>query len=208
MQIQMTPQGRNQRLRRGIPLDAPRGWVRSDSPDYPAYVRRLLTTNIIVTSGQCWEWQKARDKAGYGLSSWKGLTMKATRVSWIAFRGPLKPADWVLHKCDNPPCINPQHLYIGTAADNARDRKIRGRGAKGERHGCAKLTAAEVQEIRALYRGRGHGPSYETLMRQFGVSKSTIAHIAKGQTWDDFLKGAASESGASRVLMAKGGFQR
>jgi DNA invertase Pin-like site-specific DNA recombinase len=102
----------------------------------------------------------------------------------------------VLHRCDNPPCVNPAHLWIGTDADNMRDRDQKGRMVsnikhfrpemrpRGEKHGHAKLTAEQVQTIRALH---GTMPQH-AIAKHFGVDRSTISEIQSGKKWRHLLK--------------------
>ena len=89
----------------------------------------------------------------------------------------------VLHKCDNPSCVNPHHLWIGTNADNVRDRHKKGRSnaPTGEKHGASKLTEKDVDSIRNLYAGKKI--SQKALSEIFDVSRSTIGHIVYGRTW-------------------------
>lgn len=89
----------------------------------------------------------------------------------------------VRHTCDNPRCINPQHLILGTTQDNVDDRVARGRSMKGEAHYKAKLTQEDVNEIRALY-AEGN-TSYTKLAAKYGVDKTNIACIIKHKTWKD-----------------------
>jgi hypothetical protein len=79
--------------------------------------------------GDCWVWTGYRQPNGYGLVRGYTFTERyAHRLSWTMANGPIPAGMWVLHHCDNPPCINPDHLYLGTGIDNARDRERRGRG--------------------------------------------------------------------------------
>jgi hypothetical protein len=89
----------------------------------------------------------------------------------------------VCHHCDNPPCVNIEHLFLGTPGDNARDRamKRRGNSLKGSRHPSARLGAAEVAEIRRLYAMGGY--SYRQLEQIFGVSYVQIGRIVRGDGW-------------------------
>lgn len=91
---------------------------------------RLMERVVIGHGGECWEWVGKRDREGYGLVKWFGKLRRAHRVQWIYRNG--APPFWmhVLHKCDNPPCIRPEHLYLGTDKDNAQDRVTRGRQGK------------------------------------------------------------------------------
>lgn len=86
----------------------------------------------------------------------------------------------VLHTCDNPPCVNPNHLFIGTNQDNMNDMFAKGRNAKGEKHGCAKLTEADVQKIRTLHK---EWWSVKYLSKKFNVTRSTIYLIIHRKIW-------------------------
>lgn len=108
--------------------------------------------------------------------------MLAPRASYTLYVGPIPDGLLVLHKCDVPACVNPQHLFLGTMADNVRDMWAKGRqktpGAQGERNSHAKLTKDLVLKIKNDPR------SYRILAAEFGVFRSNIAHIKKGRTWN------------------------
>ena len=138
----------------------------------------------------CWPWRGKPDAWGYGrfqesvaggIGGWRSSL--AHRVSWSLANGPIPDGLVVRHACDNPPCVNPAHLLIGTAGDNARDRDIRGRtrSGRGERHGHAKLTEAQVREIRALH----HVVTKPELAQRYGVSVSLIGFIFARTLWKD-----------------------
>lgn len=96
--------------------------------------------------------------------------------------GPIPDGAWVLHKCDNPPCVNPKHLFVGDVRDNVADAVAKGRnvvpdGPKGEAHHSAKLTEAEVDTI------KGSNEGATTLARQYNVSRQMIWRIRKGKAW-------------------------
>lgn len=102
----------------------------------------------------------------------------AHRVSWELHRGPIPDRLKVLHSCDTPTCVNPAHLFIGTQSDNMKDCGAKGRsGKKGERNIMAVLSDVQVRTIRQS------GKSYDDLMAEFEVSRSTISSIKTRRTW-------------------------
>jgi HNH endonuclease len=136
-------------------------------------------------SGECHLWRSARCAAGYGQFTLNRYSLKAHRVVWAWTHGPIPDGLCVLHRCDNPPCVNPAHLWLGTIADNNNDkaRKGRGRTPQGERHGRAKLTDAEAVTIRAL---QGVERQID-LAARFGVCPHTIRRIWRGSHWRHLL---------------------
>ncbi len=140
----------------------------------------------------CWLWtaslSNSGDHFGYGQIRVHDRPQLAHRVSWELHRGAVPAGLNVLHKCDNPGCVNPDHLFLGTHQDNVADRHAKGRTRQGhvplrsgEHHGCAKLTWAKVDEIRALYTAGGH--SFNQLAQQFGVSKRSILFVVHRKHW-------------------------
>jgi hypothetical protein len=127
----------------------------------------------------CWEWIGAKFPRGYGSIKINGKTRHATQVCWELMRGPILGGMWVLHRCDNPPCVNPEHLYLGTAADNGRDRAERS-PYRGEKSATAKLTQGEVDEIRRLH---SHGMDVRNISRRFRMGFSQIHRIVRRQSW-------------------------
>jgi hypothetical protein len=137
--------------------------------------------------GQCWVWVGSRNKTGYGTL---GMTPRyasflAHRLSWFIAHGSLPNTLLVLHHCDNPPCINPDHLFLGTQKDNMLDCKAKGRvavnGLFGEDVWKHKLTEKDVLAIRSSYTG-AYGQCAE-LGRKYGVTGSLIVMIIKRKTW-------------------------
>lgn len=131
----------------------------------------------------CLVWTGARTPAGYGRVCFEGQMELAHRVAWRLARGPFDPRLDLLHSCDNPPCVDPDHLRLGTDAENVDDRRERGRSARmpGASNGRAKLTAADVLEIRDAY--TSGGTSYRKLAARYGVVPRAIRLIVTGQTW-------------------------
>lgn len=131
-----------------------------------------------VQPNGCWVWTGALDGDGYGMVSMgSGKDRGAHRVSWEIHRGPIPAGLHVLHHCDNPPCVNPDHLFPGTQADNVADMVRKDRGQKGERSAASKLTTSQVRSIRSDSR------SQKDIARAFGVDQSTISEIKTGKTW-------------------------
>ena len=89
----------------------------------------------------------------------------------------------ICHQCDNPSCVNPAHLFVGTQADNMRDCKVKDRHSRGERQPKSKLTEGQVLEIRRRYAIGGRGNGYRVLAREFGVSESLTKMIVTRQRW-------------------------
>lgn len=130
--------------------------------------------------GGCWEWTKKRMESGYGMTSELRKTLLAHRVAYELSKGPIPEGLVVRHSCDNPPCCNPDHLLLGTYADNTEDAVSRNRVAFGERVHSAKLTAEEVREARIA---RAGGATISALSRKYLVARSTIRNAIKGKTW-------------------------
>ena len=98
----------------------------------------------------CWVWIKSRRPRGPGaLKRGAGVNADAHRVAYELMIGPIPLGTFVCHRCDNPPCVNPDHLFLGTGADNVRDRDEKGRQAKGQGHGRAKLSEHDVLDVLA-----------------------------------------------------------
>ena len=97
----------------------------------------------------CWNWTGTKHQYGYGIFIVKNKSLRAHRFSYELHKGPIPTGLVVLHSCDNPLCVNPDHLSVGTRGDNNRDAVSKGRNAFGERNGHAKLSAQDVEDIRA-----------------------------------------------------------
>jgi hypothetical protein len=139
----------------------------------------------------CWLWTGAKDKNGYGVivtykHSRPARYYKAHRLAWELANGPIPDGLWVLHHCDNPPCVRVEHLYLGTGMDNSRDTIQRGRFVLGQRHHGeahyhAKLTESQVREIRTLC---ANGEMTQAAVaRRFGVNWRTVHLIHHRKAW-------------------------
>src|SRR5574341_581326 len=141
---------------------------------------KLEAYSIRLPEVGCWLWSIALNQKGYGIGTHNGKRFIAHRASYEVFVGPV--GHWhVLQRCDVRSCINPHHRYLGTEADNGRDKALRKRAASksGELNGRAKLTLASVREIRALKGVKG----LHKVARHYGVSLSCIERIWRGHAW-------------------------
>ena len=145
----------------------------------------------VIIGDVCWLWTDKLNQ-GYGRLLVDGRLLLAHRISWEMSFGPIPKDRQVLHHCDVRACVRPDHLFLGDNAANVQDRVAKGRsgGAKGARNAHAKLTDTQVSEIRQSYQpspnGRppkGQRSPTTLLAERYGVTPSTIYHIARGWTW-------------------------
>ena len=128
----------------------------------------------------CWEWTGHKMKNGYGHHNPHGL---AHRWSWQINRGPIPDGKQVLHVCDNPGCVNPEHLWVGSINDNMQDKIKKGRQVRGETQATHKLTEEQVREIRTRYFSWGKTNTMPVLAREYGVSVTQIYRVVHSQHW-------------------------
>lgn len=175
---------------RGVKFSAEhlaRFWAKVDKDNGPIIRDEL---------GRCWIWTAGKFTDGYGTISINGKSLMAHRVSYAIHHGHI-PSDFLIcHACDNPPCVNPSHLWPGTNKDNGADCTAKGRRAKGDRngmrkhpnrvmrgedHGKSKLTTLEIEAIRARY---SEGKiSQKRLAAEFGICKATVYYIVHRKVW-------------------------
>lgn len=127
----------------------------------------------------CWLWLGCKNNDGYGYLYFKGKLFRTHRLAYTLEIGPIPKGLCVLHKCDNPSCCNPKHLYLGTYKDNARDRDLSGRHnpAQGSRQWKSKFTEEQVINI------FNDDRSLRVIAADYGVHHSTIWYIKAGRTW-------------------------
>lgn len=137
-------------------------------------------------SGDCWIWTAYRQRAGYGQLTVNRRHWLAHRFAWLLCNGAIPMALDVLHRCDNPPCVRPDHLFLGTHSDNMKDCVAKGRHrnspSRGEANHKAKLT---VQAVRSIRERRDAGETMRSLARAYGVTRQNIRFITSGVTWKE-----------------------
>ena len=149
----------------------------------PIFASRFWAKVARAGPDDCWLWMAHCTPKGYGsfrIGSQKNGTRKNVSAHRIAYQmavGPIPRNLCVLHHCDNPPCVNPAHLFLGTKADNSRDMVSKGRQAKGMRNGSAKLTEIDVMAIRLDHR------PHRAIATDYGVCHGTIDFIKTHQNW-------------------------
>lgn len=161
-------------------------------------------------SGECWEWQGARDEHGYGHVHRRPRYISAHRLSWELTTGSIPDGLFVCHRCDNPRCVNPQHLFLGSHAENVADMVAKGRSARGDRNGMrrhpdrrprgvahglhihpesiqrgsdhhhAKLNEEDVRAIRARVAG---GEPQRSVARDYGVVETVVSRVVHRKSW-------------------------
>lgn len=125
----------------------------------------------------CWEWRGPKTSLGYGKLCFNYKYLGAHRVSWELHRGPIGAGLFLCHKCDNPGCVNPDHLFLGTQMDNMRDKIAKGRDLYGEKNTEAKLKECQVREILRDTR------SLKEIAADYDVSGTMIGFIKNGRKW-------------------------
>lgn len=169
--------------------------VAASEPRSDAYLRFWQRVD---RSAGCWEWRGQKQRQGYGQVGWAGKRYSAHRFAWLIMYGPIPDGQAVCHRCDNPGCVRPDHLYLATAVENTRDMIRKGRHVQGDRHWtrqhpdrvlkrfgeqnpAAKLTEEQVRDIRLRY--SAGGVSMARLAAEFGVNPSTVFYIVRSVTW-------------------------
>lgn len=141
-------------------------------------VGRFWKKVVKLSVGRCWVWTGAKSEHGYGRFRFKRKTWVAPRLAWIISNGPVPTGKLVLHKCDNPACVNPNHLFIGTQTDNMRDAIKKGRWTPEHKW---KLTQAKVTRIRKLYQTTDI--TQQQLADMNNVGSGAIHSVISRKTW-------------------------
>lgn len=144
-------------------------------------------TKRLRREGECVVWTGWRERNGYGRIRVFGEKWSTHRLSYSLSKGEIPDGLYVMHQCDNPPCVNPRHLTVGTALDNRRDAISKGRHAYGERAPNVKLTAMQVSEIRKRYQA---GETQELLSCDYDITQGVVSKIIRNVLWVDPAKPA------------------
>jgi predicted XRE-type DNA-binding protein len=145
-------------------------------------LKQRFWEKVVISEG-CWEWTGCRTKEGYGVIGENGKTKLAHRVAWELENGEIPEGLFVCHHCDNPACVNPDHLFLGTHSDNMVDMVKKGRGVdnRGEINGRSKLNENQILKIRRLYATNLF--SQQELGNKFGVNQAQISNIVNKKSW-------------------------
>jgi hypothetical protein len=128
----------------------------------------------------CWLWTAYVTSKGYGVTAIAGRTARAHRVAWESVNGAIPEGMCVCHRCDNPGCVNPEHLFLGTTQENTSDRDQKGRQAKGSRNAMARLSPDIVRSIRQQ---AAEGVPVKRIARRLGLKSTTTRCVAKRTAW-------------------------
>lgn len=167
-------------------------------PELSGYEEGVFWSKVnVLGENECWEWTAWKDKDGYGRLGLGNLKPYAHRVAWFLTNGQIPLGKLVLHKCDNPPCANPRHLFTGTNKDNLIDAAKKGRTAsgdkngsrlhpeklnpaRGESHWLSKLTKQDILCIRKRY---FEGETQESISEGFGITRAYVSEIVNRKRW-------------------------
>jgi len=144
-------------------------------------VQEQFENQIFYSIDGCWYWIGTIGPRGYGSINVNGASKRAHRVSYEIYKGNIPAGLFVCHSCDNPLCVRPDHLILGTQKENMQDMWGKGRGCKGEKAPWAKLKRKDVDEIRELY-AKG-GVAMRPLAKRFNVSYTTVNFVINNKSW-------------------------
>ena len=155
-------------------------WYKTRSYELPTSVDRFLSK--VDKSADCWEWRGALSGGGYGNVTVDKKQISAHRMSYLIHNGPIPEGQFVCHTCDNPACVNPKHLFLGSPLTNMRDKikKNRHVASKGQDNGCSVLIDEDVRRIREAHL---FGANQKDLAQVYGVRPNTISRIVNRKRW-------------------------
>lgn len=161
--------------------------LRGADPNSPEHLVRRLANGIDEPREDgCWNWTRTTNGSGYGMLTVAGRMVYAHRLAYELSHGAVPDGLHVLHSCDNPRCINPDHLSAGTRSQNMKECSERGRARipkpikRGEENGAAKLQEVDIRSIRRLL---VKGATQQSIADRFGVTQRTISDIKLGKKW-------------------------
>lgn len=128
----------------------------------------------------CWVWNQSKTKKGYARCVFRRKVYTGGRLPWMIFKGEIPHGMCACHKCDNPACVNPNHVFLGTKADNNRDCKRKKRNNIGSKNGQSILVESDVKKIKSILKSN---QSDSEIASMFGVHRLTIWDIRKKRTW-------------------------
>lgn len=150
---------------------------------------KWIANRAVEDETGCWVWRGAKTGHGYGVVGWRedGRRRQTTahRYVWQQIHGPIPQGIVVCHRCDNPPCVRPDHLFLGTQRENLEDMTRKGRRVVGEQSHLARLTEDQILEIRRRYQRRAPGcrGNSATLAAEFGIRRDHVLQIVRGERW-------------------------
>lgn len=143
-----------------------------------ALLERFWENVDVKGEDECWEWTAAKTTAGYGVIYWNSENTYAHRLSLELDNRPIPARFHACHKCDNPPCVNPKHLFVGSPRENMLDKVSKGRHPKGENHYAAKLLDSEIAEMRKLVAENG---IIVDIAKRFNVTSGYVVEVASNR---------------------------
>jgi hypothetical protein len=155
-------------------------------PNSKLPIEERFLEKVIKTDG-CWIWASSKNNDGYGHFRFGGKMVRAHRASYHLFRGEIPEGCVIAHKCDNPGCVNPDHLIACGQFENVQDCYVKGRTGRGEKNRHAKLKEKDVLAIKALIL---NGKNNTEIAKMFPIDRSVVSRIRNGRTWS-FVKDVA-----------------
>ena len=134
----------------------------------------------VSTPDACWEWKAGKSPMGYGRYRLPERAVFAHRYAYELVHGPIPDGLFACHRCDNPGCVNPAHIFLGTHDDNMRDMVSKGRHTAGDKNASRKVSAIEVTQIRAR---RDAGETLKAIGDSYGITRQAVHLIVTRQTW-------------------------